>query len=277
MARPGPVSRSSRKSVIRSFRVDQSALEIIEKDAQEKNISVNTLVNQLILAYVNLDRYLDQFPMIKIASEGFGLLLDGASDEYAKEAARRLALNLVQSQIMSRRGDLSLSTILEHFRTVSEYSKVFTSRKPNQTERKSLPFITDMVARDQSGSRSTLFRCWNWRARIRRSGQPKTRSRRLCSTCRDSLQWSFPDSSCSIPRKLASRGLAAGLLGLQFVTRHTHGARLRLVSRPSPLTVCKRRLLTTTGQGASLRFSSRGTVLSTPATRREWMPCTIQI
>jgi hypothetical protein len=130
------MSRPSRKSVIRSFRVDQAALEIIEKDAQEKNISVNTLVNQLILAYVNLDRYLDQFPMIKIASEGFGLLLDGVSDEYAKESARKLALNIVQSQIMSRRGDLSLSAILEHFRTVSEYSKVFTLKEAESNGKK---------------------------------------------------------------------------------------------------------------------------------------------
>ena len=111
-------------------------MEIIEKDAQDKNISVNTLVNQLILAYVNLDRYLEQFPMIKISSEGLGVLMDGVSDEYAKEAARKLALNVIQSQIMSRRGDLSLSTILEYFRTVSEYSKVFTIKEAESNGKK---------------------------------------------------------------------------------------------------------------------------------------------
>jgi len=66
------MSRQPRRSVIRSFRVDQAALEIIERDAQEKHISVNTLVNELILAYVNLDRYLDPFPMVKISSVGIG-------------------------------------------------------------------------------------------------------------------------------------------------------------------------------------------------------------
>jgi hypothetical protein len=123
-------------SVVRSFRVDQAALEIIERDAQEKHISVNTLVNQLILAYVNLDRYLDEFPMIRIASDGLGLLLDGVSDEYARAAVRRLAQNVVQSQIMSKQGDLSLSTILEYFRTVSEYSKVFTLKEAESNGKK---------------------------------------------------------------------------------------------------------------------------------------------
>ena len=102
------MSRQPRRSVIRSFRVDQAALEIIERDAQEKHISVNTLVNELILAYVNLDRYLDAFPMVKISSVGLGVLLEGVSDEYAKVSARRVAQNVVQSQIMSMRGDLSL-------------------------------------------------------------------------------------------------------------------------------------------------------------------------
>ena len=128
--------RQPRSSVIRSFRLDQSALEIIERDAQEKHISVNTLVNQLILAYVNMDRYLEEFPMVKISSVGLGMLLEGVSDEYAKAAARRLAQNVVQSQIMSKRGDLSLSTILEYFRTVSEYSKVFTLKEAESNGKK---------------------------------------------------------------------------------------------------------------------------------------------
>lgn len=83
--------------MIRSFRVDRAALEVVERDAKEKNISVNTLVNQLILAYVNLDRYLEQFPMIKLSSDGLGVLFEGVSDEYAKSSARRVAQNMVQS------------------------------------------------------------------------------------------------------------------------------------------------------------------------------------
>jgi len=130
------MSRQPRRSVIRSFRVDQAALEIIERDAQEKHISVNTLVNELILAYVNLDRYLDAFPMVKISSVGIGVLLEGVSDEYAKVSARRLAQNVIQSQIMSMRGDLSLSAILEYFRTVSEYSKVFTLKEAESNGKK---------------------------------------------------------------------------------------------------------------------------------------------
>lgn len=134
------MSQRSRKSVIRSFRVDQAALEILERDAKEKNVSVNTMVNQFILAYANLDRYLEQFPMVKISADGLRVLFEGVSDEYAKSSARQVAQNMIQSQIMSRRGDLSLSAILEYFRTVSEYSKVFTLKEAESNGKKIVTF-----------------------------------------------------------------------------------------------------------------------------------------
>ena len=123
------MSRQGNKTVVRTFRVDEAALEIVEKDAQEKRISANTLVNHLLLAYANYDRYLEHFPMLKISSPIFGCLLDGVSDDYAKEAGKRLAQNLARAVIISRRGGLSMSTLIDHFRDVSNYGKGFTLKE----------------------------------------------------------------------------------------------------------------------------------------------------
>ena len=132
------MSRPSRKSVIRSFRVDEAALDTIERDAKQKKISVNTLVNQLLLAYVDFDRYLEQFPMMKIVSPLFGFLLDGVSDDYAKGVGRRLAQNLVKSAVVSRRGGFDLSTLIDHFRLVSEYSNIYTFKEAEMHGRRSI-------------------------------------------------------------------------------------------------------------------------------------------
>jgi hypothetical protein len=121
-----------KKSVIRTFRVDQDALEIIENDAQEKKISTNRLVNQLLLAYANFDRYMRQFPVIKISTNVFGFLLDGVSDEHAQDAGRRLAQNFVQAVMISRTGIPSLSNLVDHFRTVSDYANVFAFRETTE-------------------------------------------------------------------------------------------------------------------------------------------------
>jgi hypothetical protein len=132
------VSGQKRKSVNRTFRVDQAALQIIEEDAKEKNISTNTLVNQLLLAYSNFDRYYEQFPMIKIFSSVFRDLLEGVSEDYAKQAGKDLARNLVRAVIVSRRGEVNLSTLLDQFRLVSNYSEIFTFKESEVSGKKIL-------------------------------------------------------------------------------------------------------------------------------------------
>jgi len=43
------------KTATASFRLDESALNAIQEDARKQNVSVNTLLNQLVLAYANYD------------------------------------------------------------------------------------------------------------------------------------------------------------------------------------------------------------------------------
>jgi hypothetical protein len=54
------------KTAIRSFRVDEAALEVIEKEAKTRSVSVNTLVNQMLVSFVNFDTYLEPLSMVKI-------------------------------------------------------------------------------------------------------------------------------------------------------------------------------------------------------------------
>ncbi len=44
------------KTTTASFRLDESALGVLQEDARKQNISVNALINQLVLACANYDR-----------------------------------------------------------------------------------------------------------------------------------------------------------------------------------------------------------------------------
>ena len=44
------------KTTTASFRLDESAPGVLQEDAREQNISVNALINQLVLACANYDR-----------------------------------------------------------------------------------------------------------------------------------------------------------------------------------------------------------------------------
>src|SRR5580658_8608088 len=115
-----------RKTTTRSFRVDELALEAIEKDAARANISVNTLVNQLLLSYADFDHYFNRFQTVKITSDALAYLIQCVSDEVAVEAGRRTASTMARSVILAKHGSLSPDGVLDHLKTISEYSKFFT-------------------------------------------------------------------------------------------------------------------------------------------------------
>ena len=125
----------------RSFRVDEAALEAIEKDAEARNVSVNTLVNQLLLSYANFDRYFMQLPMIKIASDAFGNLLAAVPDEVAGEMGRRTGANLVKSVILSKHGVVNLDTVLDYFRMINDYAKIYSFNESELDRKKSVTLI----------------------------------------------------------------------------------------------------------------------------------------
>lgn len=118
-------SEAQGKTVTRSFRIDQSALDSLQEDARRKKISVNTLVNQLLLAHRDFDRYYERMGLIKIASATFNIILDAAPEEHVIEAGRAAAVDAPRAIIIAKYGVLSLQTILDFLRMMSEYANLF--------------------------------------------------------------------------------------------------------------------------------------------------------
>ena len=55
--------------------MDESALDALQEDAKKQNVSVNTLINQLILTYANYDRPMKRFHMVKMSASTFRHIL----------------------------------------------------------------------------------------------------------------------------------------------------------------------------------------------------------
>jgi len=109
------------KTVTRSFRISQSVFKILEEDSARRNISVNTLVNQLLLAYANIGRFQNKLGAIRITRPSFVRLLDACSDEALVEVGRSLVVDSPRAQMLAKHGTLSLSTVLDHVRTETAY------------------------------------------------------------------------------------------------------------------------------------------------------------
>ena len=115
-----------RKTATRSFRVDESALESIEKDAAEASVSVNTFVNQLFLNYANFDRHFRKFDGVKVFGGEAEVVIESLTDEAAAKAGEHNAQNAGKGVILAKHGSLTLGTILEYLKEISQYEGPFT-------------------------------------------------------------------------------------------------------------------------------------------------------
>jgi hypothetical protein len=131
--------RKKEKTVTRSFRISESAFKALEEDAARKNVSVNTLVNQLFLTHANYDIFYDKIGLMRVSQATFSRLVNACSDEVLIETARLTGKDIAKAIILAKHGVLSLTTVLDFIRTGSlyggyaEYSEVENQGKRSIT------------------------------------------------------------------------------------------------------------------------------------------------
>jgi hypothetical protein len=139
-----------RRTITRSFRVDQEALETIEADASKKRISANTLVNQLLLSYANYDHFL-QHPIIKMGSAFHEAVIARLSDADAIAVGKQLAENQGKIAILSRQGAVSLEGVLFDLRWLGDYSGAISYREAQVGARRTVTLVHNW------GKKGSLF------------------------------------------------------------------------------------------------------------------------
>ena len=109
------------KTVTRSFRINENAFLALEEEAKKRNISLNTLVNQLFMSYAN-DRYFQRLGMIKMSKATFRKILNAAPANEIVEVAREVAQNISRTIILARYGTMSLTSVLEYLNNFADYA-----------------------------------------------------------------------------------------------------------------------------------------------------------
>jgi hypothetical protein len=139
------------KTITRSFRISQEAFDALKEDAERKEITVNTLVNQLFLAHKDFDVYFERMGVIKISSATFSLLLGAASEERIAEVGREVGMDVPKAIIIAKSGELSLQTVLSFLRMMSQYANLFEYNEVVSSDGRS-KIITLMHSLGRNGS-----------------------------------------------------------------------------------------------------------------------------
>lgn len=141
----------SEKTITRTFRISERAFSTLQEDAKRQNVSVNTLVNQVILSYTNFDKFINKLHMIKISRPTFKRVLDAAQDGAIIEAGQQAGSDVPKFFILAKEGALSLQTALGHLRDLADYGNLFEYTETIQDRKRIVTLAHEL------GPKGTLF------------------------------------------------------------------------------------------------------------------------
>ena len=102
----------SKKTIIRSFRISEESFNVLEEEAAMLNVSVNTLVDQIIAVHTSYESFMEKFGMMRMARSTFRRLLEISSEDRVAQAARQHMKEMGKIAIIAKYGELNLTNLL---------------------------------------------------------------------------------------------------------------------------------------------------------------------
>ena len=117
---------SSKQSKTRTIRLNQDNDEVILREAERAGMTVNALINKILLQYVETLRFYEYGNMISMSTDTFMTFIDRMTIEEIEEMAYGLG-NLKTQESLLRRGlDVNYENVLHYIsRLLGEYNGWF--------------------------------------------------------------------------------------------------------------------------------------------------------
>ncbi|HYB76121.1 MAG TPA: hypothetical protein VEC08_04085 [Nitrososphaerales archaeon] len=116
--------RPKRKSVLRVSRISEDVDRLLQKDAEEKGISVNALINSIFTKYAEWDRYAGRFGYVSIGKDLLTSVLAATDEKKLAEIGDELGSELTRQFILFWFKRVSLETFLSYFSLVCRYGGI---------------------------------------------------------------------------------------------------------------------------------------------------------
>ena len=113
------------RTVTRSFRIKESAFSALQEEAKKRNVSVNSLLNSLLISFADHDRFLEEFSMVKLARPTLRRILQASSEEAIREAGKKAGSTIPRSFLMAKRGSVTRESLIDYLGLMSQYANLF--------------------------------------------------------------------------------------------------------------------------------------------------------
>jgi len=132
------------KTVAKSFRVNEKALAALQEEAARQSVSVNTLVNQLLLDYSEFGRFLQRVNALRLSRKTFGEILNIVSEDSLAKAGVAAGKSAPVALIASKWGKVTVNTVIEYIHDLSAYANLFEYYEKNENERWTITLMHEL-------------------------------------------------------------------------------------------------------------------------------------
>jgi hypothetical protein len=129
------------KTVTKSFRVSEGALQVLSREAERQRVSLNTFVNQLFIRYAEFHQFARRAGSMVIPRDSMKRILDSSDEEALREAGRAAAASMGRAIILARDGHLSLDSIMRFTQSLADYANFFEMSSVLRGDRQTLTLL----------------------------------------------------------------------------------------------------------------------------------------
>jgi hypothetical protein len=138
-----------RKTTSATFRIDAEIHEALQAHARMNNMSVNTLINQLLDVWSDNDRFMDEVGLVRITRPNFKKFLKALPESRLAEIGSSAGKDLARSYMMAKDGGVSTTGVLHYVKVFSQHGGY---ARYNETETNGKKVIVLMHEFGRAGS-----------------------------------------------------------------------------------------------------------------------------
>ena len=169
------LSVKKKKTILRTIRISDELDSLIEKDAEDQNISANALITKIMAHYVEWQRVVEKTSFILIASSLFRAIINEVSDEKIEGIAKTVVTTVIKDLSMLEFGKNDFDSILKTMFLIGKYETGLRTSVTNPVEGKDGKYTLTLY-HDWGPKGSVLFKSYFDNLIRNETGKPPTTS-----------------------------------------------------------------------------------------------------
>ena len=133
-----------KKTVAKSFRINEDALDALREEARSQTLSLNTLVNQLLVNYAQAGRYFRRTNAATLTRQTLNQLVNALSEDTIIQAGQNAGKTAPQELITAKHGGITVGNVVDYVHDLSAHANWFEYTEKNEGGHSTITLMHEM-------------------------------------------------------------------------------------------------------------------------------------